>query len=72
MSEFANEAGWDRIGRVALGAVLLYLGWGEVVSGALGTFLKFFGFIPLITGIAGWCPIYAAFRFRTNSRTAGV
>jgi len=72
MSGFANEAGWDRIGRVALGAVLLYLGWGEVVSGALGTLLKFFGFIPLITGIAGWCPIYAAFRFRTNSQTVGV
>jgi hypothetical protein len=72
MSEFANEAGWDRIGRVALGAVLLYLGWAEVVTGGLGTFLKFFGFVPLLTGIAGWCPIYAMFRFRTNRQTASV
>lgn len=72
MSEFANEAGWDRIGRVVLGAVLLFLGWGEVVSGGLGTFLKFFGFVPLITGAAGWCPIYAALRFRTNRHTVGV
>lgn len=72
MSAFTNEAGWDRIGRVVLGAALLYLGWGEVVSGGLGTFLKFFGFVPLITGVAGWCPIYAAFRFRTNRQTVGA
>jgi len=72
MSTFANEAGWDRIGRVVLGAALLFLGWGEVVSGGLGTFLKFFGFVPLITGAAGWCPIYAAFGFRTNRQTVGV
>jgi hypothetical protein len=64
--KFANEAGWDRIARIALGIVLLVLGWGGIVEGGLGTFLKVMGFVPLATGLAGWCPIYAVFRFRTN------
>lgn len=63
---FINEAGWDRIGRVVLGVVLLALGWGGVVDGTLGTVLKVVGFIPLVTGLVGWCPLYAIFRFRTN------
>jgi hypothetical protein len=61
-----NEAGWDRIARIALGIVLLFLGWSGAVAGGWGTFLKFIGFVPLITGLAGWCPLYAIFRFRTN------
>jgi hypothetical protein len=65
---FTNEAGWDRIARIALGAVVLYLGWSGNVEGGLGDFLKVFGFVPLLTGIVGWCPIYAALGFRTNGR----
>jgi hypothetical protein len=63
---FMNEASWDRIARVALGVVMLVLGWGGIVDGTLGTVLKIVGFVPLVTGIAGWCPIYAVLRFRTN------
>ncbi len=63
---YINEAGWDRIVRVLLGAVLLFLGWGDVVTGGLGTFLQVFGFVPLLTGIVGWCPLYAVLHFRTN------
>jgi len=63
---YINEASWDRIIRVILGIVLLYLGWAGVVSGGLGVFFKYFGFIPLITGLVGWCPLYAVFKFRTN------
>ena len=66
---FANEATWDRIGRVALGIVLLYLGWAEVVTGGWGAVLKIIGFVPLLTGLVGWCPLYAVFRFRTNTET---
>lgn len=69
--KFVNEAAWDRVARVALGVVILYLGWADVVSGGWGTALKVIGFIPLATGIMGWCPLYALFRFRTNSETAG-
>lgn len=66
---FANEAGWDRIARVTLGIVLLYLGWAEVVTGGWGAALKVIGFVPLATGLLGWCPLYQLFGFRTNSQT---
>ena len=62
-----NEASWDRVARVVLGGVLLYLGWANVVTGVWGVFLEIIGFIPLITGAVGWCPIYAITKFRTKS-----
>ncbi len=71
MKDFINEAGWDRIVRVVLGAVLLYLGFGGVVTGGWGTAFKIIGFIPLLTGIFGFCPLYAIFKIRTN-KEAGV
>lgn len=61
-----NEASWDRIVRVVLGILLLYLGWGGVVTGGLGTVLKILGFLPLLTGLVGWCPLYALFKFGTK------
>jgi hypothetical protein len=67
LMKFVNEAAWDRIARVAIGVALLYLGWSGVVEGGLGTFLRFIGFLPLATGLLGWCPLYAVFRFRTNT-----
>jgi hypothetical protein len=60
-----NEANWDRIARVMLGLVLLFLGWGGVVTGGLGVFLKIAGFVPLLTGLVGFCPIYSLLKFRT-------
>ncbi len=62
-----NEASWDRIVRVVLGVVLLYLGWAGVVTGGWGLFLKVFGFLPLITGLVGFCPAYALLKIRTKS-----
>jgi hypothetical protein len=63
---FVNTASWDRIVRILLGIVLLYLGWGGVVSGGAGTALKILGFVPLITGLVGWCPLYSLLRIRTK------
>ncbi len=68
--KYVNEAGWDRIVRVVLGIALLYLGWAGVVTGGWGTFLKIIGFLPLLTGLAGFCPVYALFKFRTNKTAA--
>lgn len=69
MKSFINEAGWDRLARVVLGVVLLYLGWAGVVGGTAGLVLKIFGFVPLVTGIVGWCPLYTLFGFTTCART---
>lgn len=61
-----NEAGWDRIVRILLGAVLLYLGFGGIVAGGLGLVLDVLGFVFLLTGLVGWCPLYALLKFSTN------
>lgn len=62
-----NESAWDRVIRVVLGIALLYLGWAGVVTGGAGLFLKIVGFVPLLTGLAGFCPLYALLRVRTNA-----
>ena len=64
--KLVNEATWDRVVRVIVGAVILFLGWGGIVSGGWGTFFKIFGFIPLLTGVFGVCLLYIPFKFRTN------
>lgn len=67
--KFINEAGWDRIARVVIGAVLIWLGFG-VVDGGLGITLGIIGFVPLLTGLVGYCPLYSLFEFRTNKDAA--
>ena len=64
-STFLNEATWDRVLRVAVGIVLLYLGWSGAVVGVLGALCKYLGFLPLVTGLAGWCPAYSVFGVKT-------
>ena len=61
-----NEANWDRIARVVLGILLLYVGFGGVASGALGIVLGVLGAISLLTGLVGFCPLYALFKFSTQ------
>ncbi len=66
MSKLITEAGWDRVVRVIVGIVLLYLGWAGVVTGTLGLVLKIGGLLPLITGLVGWCPAYTLLGWRTK------
>lgn len=65
-----NVANWERVVRIVLGIVLLYLGWAGVVTGTLGDVLKVLGFIPLLTGLVGWCPLYSLFGFSTCKSSA--
>ncbi len=61
-----NEANWDRVARVVIGIVLLYLGLSGVASSALGIVLDILGAILLLTGVVGVCPLYMLFKFSTN------
>ncbi len=64
--KFINQAGWDRILRVFGGIALIVLYFADVLTGTLGIILAVAGGVFLVTGLAGWCPIYAMFRIRTN------
>lgn len=60
-----NEAMWDRIVRLVLGAVLAYLGFFNM-SGAGGTILGIIGIILIITGITGFCLLYRVLGISTR------
>ncbi len=64
--KFMNEANWDRILRVIVGVVLLYLGFSGTVAGGFGAAVKVIGFLSLLTGLVGFCPLYALLRFQTK------
>jgi hypothetical protein len=61
-----NEGKWDRIVRVVLGIVLLYLALGGVVAGTLGIVLGILGTVLFITGLVGFCPLYALLKLNTK------
>ncbi|RPH62863.1 MAG: DUF2892 domain-containing protein [Chloroflexi bacterium] len=60
-----NESNVDRIIRVVVGIVLLYLGFGGVLGGVLAIVADIFGVIMLLTGAIGFCPLYTLFKFST-------
>lgn len=64
-----NEAGWERIARIALGVALLIIGFG-VMDGTAGVIVGIVAFVPLLTGLSGWCPLYSLIGFRTNKAPA--
>lgn len=66
MSKLINEAGWDRIARVALGLVLLVVGFSGLVAAPWGIIIGVVGLIPLFTGLLGYCPIYGVCKLRTK------
>ncbi len=61
-----NVASWDRIARVVLGVILLYLGLGGVLSGALAIVADVAGAVFALTGAVGFCPLYMLFKFSTK------
>ena len=61
-----NAANWDRIVRVVVGIVLLFLGFGGMAAGTTATVLGILGAILFFTGLVGFCPLYALFKFSTK------
>ncbi|GAB4569518.1 MAG: hypothetical protein Kow0047_22800 [Anaerolineae bacterium] len=62
----ANESTWDRIIRVVIGLILMYVGFGPTLTGAVGIIVGIIGLILLVTGAIGWCPIYSLLKFGTK------
>jgi hypothetical protein len=60
-----NESNMDRIIRVVVGVVLLFLGVSGVLSGGLAIAADVVGAIMLLTGAIGFCPIYAILKIGT-------
>ena len=63
---YSNESNLDRVMRIILGVIMLYVGWFILGDGLPAAVLKIFGFIPLVTGLLGWCPFYTLFGLSTR------
>jgi hypothetical protein len=61
----ANEGAPDRIARVVLGALLLYLAFGPF-SGVATVIFAVIGVVFVLTGAVGFCPLYSLFHLNTN------
>ncbi len=63
-----NEGKWDRIIRVILGLVLLYVGWAVVEPrfGLWSIVALVVGAILLITGAIGYCALYSVLKINTK------
>ncbi len=63
-----NEANVERIGRLAVGVVLLILGF-TALNGILAVIAVIAGLILTVTGAVGWCPIYSLLKIGTRKVT---
>ena len=68
-----NEGTVDRVIRVIVGIVLLYVGFVDKqwVTGTASIIIGIVGLIPLITGIVGFCPLYRVLGIRTCKVSEG-
>jgi hypothetical protein len=60
-----NLSNWDRMIRVVLAALFAYFYFAGIVTGGWGIVLLVLGVVFLGTAIVGFCPLYAAVKFRT-------
>ncbi len=59
-----NMASWDRIGRVVLGIILIFLAIKN--HGIIFTILGVVGLVFLVTAAIGFCPLYTVLGFKTG------
>lgn len=60
-----NMGNWDKVIRILLAIVAIYLYVGGIVSGALGIVLMVLAGVLLFTSFIGFCPLYAVFGVST-------
>jgi len=62
-----NESNTDRIIRVIVGVLLVYLGTSTtLVTGTIAIVVAVVGAILLATAFVGFCPIYYFLKIKTN------
>jgi hypothetical protein len=62
-----NESAIDRVVRILVGIALAALAIFGAVAAPLLYVVWLVAAIALVTGVAGFCPLYAIFRFSTKS-----
>ncbi|MBI2331276.1 MAG: DUF2892 domain-containing protein [Chloroflexi bacterium] len=60
-----NMSNIDRVVRLVISTVFVYLYVSGVVSGALGVVLLVFAAVFTLTAVIAFCPLYAPFKFST-------
>jgi hypothetical protein len=60
-----NISALDRIIRVAVAALFVYLYFAGIVPGAFGIILLVLGAVFVLTAVVRFCPIYAMFKLST-------
>lgn len=60
-----NMSDADRVIRVIVAALFVYLYFAGIVSGALGVILLALGAVFLLTSIMAFCPLYRLVKFST-------
>lgn len=60
-----NLSTLDRVIRIVAAALFAYLYFAGIVAGSFDVFLLVLGAVFVLTAIAGFCPLYALFKFST-------
>lgn len=63
-----NMSSADRILRILIAAVFVWLYFSDTVTGIWGLVLLIVGAVFVVTSVAGFCPLYAALRIKTNKK----
>lgn len=59
---------WDRLGRIILGFVFLWMVLYYPMASVWLWILTFVGLIMIVTGISGYCPVYSLLKLNFNKK----
>lgn len=60
-----NMSDLDRIVRLVISALFVYLYFGGIVTGTFGIVLLVLAGVFTLTAVVAFCPLYAPFKFST-------